>query len=105
MTLLDEFAASFIEDNERIKTYWASKEYKELKTTAHRLKGAAKMVACDMIASPLANIEAQANDLVIEAISLEQVQSKIEASIEEVNSTFERFTEEINQLRQTKERL
>ncbi|WP_052878978.1 transporter substrate-binding domain-containing protein [Vibrio coralliirubri] len=104
MTLLDEFAASFIEDNERIKTYWASKEYKELKTTAHRLKGAAKMVACDMIASPLANIEAQANDLVIEAISLEQVESKIEASIEEVNSTFERFTEEINQLRQTKEK-
>ncbi|WP_060982277.1 transporter substrate-binding domain-containing protein [Vibrio splendidus] len=104
MTLLDEFSASFIEDSERIKTYWASKEYKELKTAAHRLKGAAKMVACGAIASPLANIEAQSNDLVIEAINLEQVQSKIEASIEEVNSTFERFTEEINQLRQTKEK-
>ncbi|WP_213865599.1 transporter substrate-binding domain-containing protein [Vibrio crassostreae] len=104
MTLLDEFAASFIEDNERIKTYWASKEYKELKTTAHRLKGAAKMVACDRIASPLAIIEARANDLVTEDTDLEQVESKIEASIEEVNSTFERFTEEINQLRQTKEK-
>ncbi len=104
MTLLDEFAASFIEDNERIKTYWASKEYKELKTTAHRLKGAAKMVACDRIASPLAIIEARANDLVTEDTDLEQVESTIDASIEEVNSTFERFTEEINQLRQTKEK-
>lgn len=104
MTLLDEFAASFIADNEQIKAQWANKEYKGLKTTSHRLKGAAKMVACDAIASPLAIIEAQANGLVTEATDLDQVESEIEASISEVTTTFVRFTEEINQLRQTKEK-
>ncbi|MEG3220578.1 transporter substrate-binding domain-containing protein [Vibrio gigantis] len=104
MTLLDEFAISFMEDNKRINELWANKEYRELKTTAHRLKGAAKMVACDTIASPLANIEAHANDLLTEATDLDQVESEIEASIEEVVATFERFEDEINQLRQTKEK-
>ena len=104
LTLLDEFAVSFMEDNKRINDLWANKEYRELNTTAHRLKGAAKMVACDTIASPLAIIEAQANDLVTEATGLEQAESTIEASIAEVTTTFERFTEEINQLRQTKKK-
>ncbi|ULN63409.1 transporter substrate-binding domain-containing protein [Vibrio gigantis] len=104
MTLLDEFAISFMEDNKRINELWANKEYRELKTTAHRLKGAAKMVACDTIASPLANIETHANDLLTEATDLDQVESDIEASIEEVVATFERFEDEINQLRQTKEK-
>ena len=104
MTLLDEFAASFVEDNEQIKTLWTNKEYQQVKTTSHRLKGAARMVACEPIASPLANIETLTNDLVTGAIRLEQVESKIEASIEEVNSTFDLFIDEMNQLRQTKEK-
>lgn len=104
MTLLEEFAVSFMEDNKRIKDLWAHKEYRELKTTAHRLKGAAKMVACDTIASPLAIIEAQANNLGTEATDLENVESTIDASIEEVLAIFERFTKEMNQLRQTKEK-
>ncbi|WP_286293999.1 transporter substrate-binding domain-containing protein [Vibrio apostichopi] len=104
MTLLDEFAASFVEDNEQIKTLWTNKEYQQVKTTSHRLKGAARMVACEPIASPLANIETLTNDLVTGVIRLEQVESKIEASIEEVNSTFDLFMDEMNQLRQTKEK-
>ncbi|WP_192889099.1 transporter substrate-binding domain-containing protein [Vibrio bathopelagicus] len=104
MTLLDEFAASFVEDNEQIKMLWTNKEYQQVKTTSHRLKGAAKMVACEQVASPLANIEALTNDLVTGAISLEQIESKIEASIEEVNSIFDLFIDEMNQLRQTKEK-
>ncbi|MFA0178316.1 ATP-binding protein [Vibrio lentus] len=104
MTLLDEFAASFVEDNEQIKTLWTAKEYQQVKTTSHRLKGAARMVACEPIASPLANIEALTNELVTGAVSLEQVESKIEASIEEVDSTFDLFIDEMNQLRQTKEK-
>ncbi|WP_454442735.1 transporter substrate-binding domain-containing protein [Vibrio bathopelagicus] len=104
MTLLDEFAASFVEDNEQIKMLWTNKEYQQVKNTSHRLKGAAKMVACEQVASPLANIEALTNDLVTGAISLEQIESKIEASIEEVNSIFDLFIDEMNQLRQTKEK-
>ncbi len=103
MTLLEEFSESLIEDGQRIRSDWDNQDFPQLKIAAHRLKGAAKMVACETIASPLANIETLANDLADQITSLDQVEFDIETSLNEFNSTFERFNEELKELRRTKE--
>lgn len=101
MSLLEEFSASLIEDSQQIRLHWNNQDFPQLKIAAHRLKGAAKMVNCDAIASPLANIEALANDLADQVTSLDQVEFDIETSLNEFNSTFERFNDELKELRQT----
>ncbi|MDK9758976.1 Hpt domain-containing protein, partial [Vibrio sp. D173a] len=101
MSLLIEFEISFIEDWETIGQLWKEQKFKSLKTAAHRVKGAAKMVACDALANPLASIEALSDDLASQSVDVSTVEAQMNGYIQDVQRVSAQFAQELEQLRAT----
>jgi HPt (histidine-containing phosphotransfer) domain-containing protein len=99
MSLLEEFETSFVEDWEAINQLWEEQKFKSLKTTAHRVKGAAKMVACDAFATPLAGIESLGSELALQTLEVSSAQSQMIFYLQEVEAVSMQFQQELNQIR------
>jgi chemotaxis protein histidine kinase CheA len=80
---------------------WEEQRFKSLKTTAHRVKGAAKMVACDALATPLADVESLASELALQALEVSSSESKMSVYLQEVEAVSKQFQQELNQIRHT----
>lgn len=101
MSLLEEFETSFIDDWRTITQLWEEQRFKSLKTTAHRVKGAAKMVACDALATPLADIESLASELALQALEVSSAETQMLLYLQEVEAVATQFQQELNQIRHT----
>lgn len=101
MTLLLEFETSFIEDWETIGQLWQEQKFKSLKTAAHRVKGAAKMVACEALANPLASIEDLSDDLASQSVDVSTVEAQMNGYLQDVQRVSALFAQELEQLRAT----
>jgi HPt (histidine-containing phosphotransfer) domain-containing protein len=101
MSLLEEFETSFIDDWRAITQLWEEQRFKYLKTTAHRVKGAAKMVACDALATPLADIESLASELALQALEISSAETQMLLYLQEVEAVSTQFQQELNQIRHT----
>lgn len=101
MSLLEEFETSFIDDWRTITQLWEEQRFKSLKTTAHRVKGAAKMVACDALATPLADIESLASELALQALEVSSAETQMLLYLQEVEAVATQFQQALNQIRHT----
>ncbi|MEF1340529.1 Hpt domain-containing protein, partial [Vibrio rotiferianus] len=93
--LLREFNQTLAADSKLLRQLWKENQYKPLRTTAHRMKGAAQMVTCDAIARPLAELEQISEEIIEEREFSIDVQTKVEHLIAKILELSESFEKEL----------
>jgi signal transduction histidine kinase/ABC-type amino acid transport substrate-binding protein/CheY-like chemotaxis protein len=93
--LLREFNQTLAADSKLLRQLWKENQYKPLRTTAHRMKGAAQMVTCDAIARPLAELEQISEEMIEEREFSIDVQTKVEHLIDKILELSESFEKEL----------
>jgi vacuolar-type H+-ATPase subunit I/STV1 len=59
------------------------------------------MVACDALATPLADVESLASELALQALEVSSSESKMSVYLQEVEAVSKQFQQELNQIRHT----